>query len=111
MGDSVRLQRFSAITHPFLQFLLRFRPVLTQQSTERAVGQKPSAGLALRTIIGFVSRIPDSLHLPAAARARLTIATMDCHLRPKGSYFFREFAALCGRGSAWGRDSCIFAQP
>src|SRR5437016_12875607 len=66
------------------QLLQRPRPILVQQSRQAAVREHSAAGLAYGTVIGFVGRVANALHLRAATWARLPVLAMHGHLRPEG---------------------------
>src|SRR5947209_15979696 len=59
-----------------LHLLHRPRPILFEQQRQRPVGQQPATRLALGTIIRFVARIPNPLHLRPANGARLAELAM-----------------------------------
>src|ERR1700735_287416 len=104
---SSRFERF--------EFVERTRPVLVHQSRKRAVGEQPASGLALCTIVRFVTCVADALDLGAASRARLSIEAVHGHLGTKRSHFFRKFIARFGaqavRPFEQGRASAFVKPP
>src|SRR5208282_847289 len=90
--DSVR---FKSLLEGF-EFVKRTRPVLVQQAGKRAIGEQAAASLAGRTIVGLVAGIADALDLGPAARARLAIATVNCHAGTKRSNLLRKCAGGFG---------------
>src|ERR1035438_6508175 len=78
------------------QLLQGARPVLAEQPRERPVRQKPAAGLARRTIVGFVAGVTDALDPAAAPGAGLAVLSMGGHLRAERRHLFRELALRLG---------------
>src|SRR5487761_172288 len=66
------------------------RPILMQKARERAVGEQAASGLAPRTIVSLVVRMPNPLNRGAASRTRQSIAAMHRHLGSKRGHLFRE---------------------
>src|SRR6266404_2056363 len=79
-------------TH-FFKFLERARPILPQQTAERAIGKQLSAGLATRAIICLVRRVTNPLDLRAATRAGLPVTSMYGHPLAKRGDLFGKFRA------------------
>src|SRR5579864_2947884 len=75
------------------QFFRSARPVLAQQAAKRAVGQQFSSGLAARTVVRLVGRVPDPLDLSFAARTWLAVTAMDSHLIAKRGDLLGELRA------------------
>lgn len=80
----------SSLPHAVLELLERTRPVLLQQAGEGAVGEKPSAGLTGRAVVGLVSGIDDSLDRRAAHGTGLAMAPVHGHLVVERSDPFGE---------------------
>src|ERR1019366_8483108 len=78
------------------QFLRSARPVLAEQPRERPVRQQPAAGLARRTIVGFVAGVTDALDPAAAAGTGMTVLSMGGHLRAERRHLFRELSLRLG---------------
>src|SRR5216684_5907421 len=76
---------------PFFHLFQRPGPVFAQQAAEGAVGKQLSPGLATDTIVGLVGGIANALYPFSAARAGLTITSMDGHAVAEGGYFLRKF--------------------
>src|SRR6267378_8589687 len=77
-------------TRQAFEFVGGARPVGTEQAREGAVGKEFAACLALRTIVGFVRGVANALHTRAAARARLLVFSVHCHLGTKSGDMLRE---------------------
>src|SRR6478752_4282568 len=73
-----------------LELVDRLRPVLFEQSRERAIGEELSVSLASRAIVGLVACIPDSLHWTSAGWTGFPIPAVYCHLIVKGSDLCRK---------------------
>src|SRR5262245_34863810 len=76
-----------------LQLLRRARPVFAQQARESPIGQELAPGLTLRTVVAFILRMHDALHLAAAHRARLAEASVHGHAWAESRHLLREGVA------------------
>src|SRR6478752_6481473 len=65
-------------------------PVLLQQPRQCTIREKPTAGLAYRTVVALVVRIHDALDRSATDGARLAEPAMYGHAVVKRGHFFRE---------------------
>src|SRR5690606_7626637 len=78
-----------------LQLLHSTWPVLAEQPRQGAVGQRTTAGLTNGTVVRLSLGIDDALHLCAADRAGLPIATVDGHaLAKRGDLLGKTVARL-----------------
>ena len=88
--SKVVTQNLRAFAEQRLQFLQGARPILLQEAGKGAVGQQAAAGLAGGAVVGLVAGVADALDFCAAARTRLIIAAMHCHLGPECGDVLRE---------------------
>ena len=79
-----------------LELLERLRPIILQQPRQTAIGEQLAAGLAGRTVIGFVGRVLNALNRRAAHRTRLAVAAVRGHALSKRGHLLGKVLAGLG---------------
>src|SRR3954462_1108857 len=72
------------------QLVDRSRPILFQQSRQRAIGEQLAIGLTTRAVVGLVVGVADPLHRSSTDGTRLPELSVNGHLFAKRSHFRRE---------------------
>lgn len=78
------------LPHKAFEFVGSSWPVRAKEPGQSAVGEELACRLTARTIVGFVGCVANALDLVTAARARLLVFTVNCHLWPEGGDLFGE---------------------
>ena len=89
------IARRSAALEGF-EFVERARPIGAEQPREAAVGKELAAGLAGRTVVGFVIGVSNTLNGRAATRTRLAKAAVNGHFGTECSHTFGKLFSGLG---------------
>src|SRR5439155_507907 len=86
---------FAQATALLFQLFQRSRPVILEQTAERAVGQQLTPGLALRAVVRLILGVDDALHGGPAQRAWLPVAAVYRHpFTERGHFLGKAVAGL-----------------